>query len=53
MAPGAHPVAIDHIQIEHPQSGDKYRLKLGILTFDRKSAKAAAGKAAAGKEAGG
>jgi hypothetical protein len=42
----AHPVAVDHIQIEHPQSGDKYRLKLGVLTFDRK--KAAAGKAAEG-----
>jgi hypothetical protein len=42
----AHPVAVDHIQIEHPQSGDKYRLKLGVLTFDRK--KAAAGKAQEG-----
>jgi hypothetical protein len=50
----AHPVAIDHIQIEHPQSGDKYRLKLGVLTFDRKAMKADAPKAAAaGKEAGG
>ncbi len=38
----AHPVAIDHIQIEHPQSGDKYRLKLGVLTFDRKVMKPAA-----------
>lgn len=47
----AHPVAIDHIQIEHPQSGDKYRLKLGVLTFDRKKAmtKSDDGK----KEAGG
>jgi hypothetical protein len=43
----AHPVAIDHIQIEHPQSGDNYRLKLGVLTFDRKAAKAAAAKPAA------
>ena len=41
-----YPVAVDHIQIEHPQSGDKYRLKLGVLTFDRK--KAAAGKAQEG-----
>lgn len=48
----AHPVAIDHIQIEHPQSGDKYRLKLGVLTFDRKSAKAAKNDANK-KEAGG
>lgn len=48
----AHPVAIDHIQIEHPQSGDKYRLKLGVLTFDRKAMKAAESKStpAAGKE---
>lgn len=42
----AHPVAIDHIQIEHPQPGDKYRLKLGVLTFDRKGVKAGAAKAA-------
>ena len=47
----AHPVAIDHIQIEHPQSGDKYRLKLGVLTFDRK--KLGASKDKAGTEAGG
>jgi hypothetical protein len=39
----AHPVAIDHLQIEHPQSGDTYRLKLGVLTFDRKAAKKEAG----------
>ena len=43
----AHPVAIDHIQIEHPQSGDKYRLKLGVLTFDRKALKSSADKDAA------
>lgn len=49
----AHPVAIDHIQIEHPQSGDKYRLKLGVLTFDRKSAKAAGKSETTKKEAGG
>jgi hypothetical protein len=44
----AHPVAIDHVQIEHPQAGDQYRLKLGVLTFDRKAAKAAAAKKGAG-----
>lgn len=51
----AHPVAIDHVQIEHPQPGDKYRLKLGVLTFDRKTLKSSGeGKAAPSKkEAGG
>ena len=49
----AHPVAIDHIQIEHPQSGDKYRLKLGVLTFDRKAAKGASKGDTTKKEAGG
>lgn len=32
-----YPVAIEHIQIEHFQPGDKYRFKLGVLTFDKKS----------------
>ena len=32
-----YPVAIDHVQIEHYQPGDKYRFKLGVLTFDRKT----------------
>jgi type II secretory pathway component PulM len=45
-----HPVAVDHIQIEHYQSGDKYRFKLGVLTFDRKAAKAAAAKPGAAKK---
>jgi len=51
----AHPVAIDHVQIEHPQAGDKYRLKLGVLTFDRKTVKASSTdkSPSAGKEAGG
>jgi hypothetical protein len=49
----AHPVAIDHVQIEHPQSGDKYRLKLGVLTFDRKAVKASEDKTTTtSKEAG-
>ena len=30
-----HPVAIDHIQLDHHQPGDKYNLKLGVLTFDK------------------
>lgn len=33
-----YPVAVESLQIEHFQTGDKYRLKLGIVTFDRKSA---------------
>jgi hypothetical protein len=44
---GQHPVAIDHLQIEHFQSGDVYRLRLGVLTYDRKtgaSASASKGK---------
>lgn len=32
-----YPVAIDHLQIEHYQSGDVYRLRLGVLTYDRKA----------------
>jgi hypothetical protein len=32
-----YPVAIDHVQIEHYQPGDKYRFKLGVRTFDRKA----------------
>jgi hypothetical protein len=30
-----YPVAIDHIQIEHYQPGDVYRVKIGVLTFDK------------------
>jgi len=33
-----YPVAIEHVQIEHYQPGDKYVFKLGVLTFDRKTA---------------
>jgi hypothetical protein len=40
IASTSYPVAIDHVQIEHYQSGDKYRLKLGVRTFDRKAASA-------------
>ncbi|MDH5673463.1 MAG: type II secretion system protein M [Myxococcales bacterium] len=34
-----YPVAIEHLQLEHFQPGDKYRLRLGVLTFDRTKAK--------------
>ncbi|MDD9933455.1 MAG: type II secretion system protein GspM [Myxococcales bacterium] len=33
-----YPVAIEHIQLEHFQPGDKYRFKFGVLTFDKKAA---------------
>jgi hypothetical protein len=31
------PVAVDHVQLEHFQAGDKYSFKLGVVTFDRES----------------
>ncbi|MGD8859808.1 MAG: type II secretion system protein GspM [Myxococcales bacterium] len=31
-----YPVGIEFLQIEHYQPGDEYRVKLGVLTFDRK-----------------
>lgn len=34
-----YPVAIEHLQIEHFQPGDKYRFKVGVLTFDKKAGK--------------
>lgn len=37
-----YPVAVDQVQIEHYQAGDNFRFKLGVLTFDRKDAKAKA-----------
>ena len=47
-----YPVAIDHVQIEHYQPGDKYRFKLGVRTFDRKKAAAKDATAAADSEDG-
>jgi hypothetical protein len=43
----SYPVAIQHVQVEHYQPGDKYRLSFGVVTFDRKaeSEKTAAGSA--------
>jgi hypothetical protein len=32
-----YPVAIQQLQIEHYQPGDKYRFSLGVVTFDRKA----------------
>lgn len=34
-----HPVAIEMVQLEHYQSGDKYNIKIGVLTFDKKKGK--------------
>jgi DNA helicase IV len=48
-----YPVAIDHVQIEHYQSGDKYRFKLGVRTFDRKAATAEKPKEGAATSEGG
>ena len=49
-----YPVAVDHIQIEHYQPGDSYRVKVGVLTFDKKELKrsrpdSATAKAGAGQ----
>lgn len=48
-----YPVAIDHVQIEHYQAGDKYRFKLGVRTFDRKAATAEKPKEGAATSEGG
>lgn len=32
-----YPVAIEQVQMEHYQSGDRYNVKLGVLTYDRTS----------------
>jgi hypothetical protein len=47
-----YPVAIDHVQIEHYQPGDKYRFKLGVRTFDRKATAAKDSEAPAQSEGG-
>ena len=38
-----YPVSIDHLQIEHYQSGDKYNIKLGVLTYDKGGASSRSG----------
>jgi hypothetical protein len=43
-----YPVAIDHIQIEHYHPGDTYRVRIGVLTFD-KQPKAAGPEAGLGR----
>jgi hypothetical protein len=34
-----YPLAIEHIQLEHYQSGDNYQLKLGVVTYDKEGAR--------------
>lgn len=46
-----YPVAIERIQIEHFQAGDRYNVQLGVLAYDRQSragARAAVGQRPAG-----
>ena len=43
-----HPVAIQEIQLDHYQPGDQYSVKLGILTYDKLQAAAAADKTQGG-----
>lgn len=42
------PVAVDHVQIEHFQAGDRYSFKLGIVTFDKQAGATADGDKADG-----
>jgi len=39
IAASPFPVAVESIQIEHYQPGDTYRIKFGIVTYDRKQVK--------------
>jgi len=43
-----HPVAIQEIQLDHYQPGDQYSVRLGILTYDKLQATAAADKTQGG-----
>jgi hypothetical protein len=42
-----HPVAIDHIQMEHFQPGDVYNVKIGVLTYDKQAGESGTDKAKA------
>ena len=35
MVASPFPVAVEQVQIEHYQSGDRFNVKLGVLTFDK------------------
>lgn len=46
-----YPLAVQSVQLEHFQSGDSYKLKLGVVTYDKRSSKPdAAGSDTPGKE---
>jgi hypothetical protein len=45
-----YPVAVQHVQIEHYQPGDKYRFSLGVVTFDKKTEAAQPSADADGKK---
>jgi type II secretory pathway component PulM len=47
IAQSPYPVAVDHIQIEHYQPGDMYRVKVGVLTFDKQQRSSGASPTAA------
>lgn len=38
-----YPVAIEQIQVEHFQTGDKFNVKLGVLTYDKRATTASTG----------
>jgi hypothetical protein len=48
IAGSRYPVAVESIQLEHYQPGDNYRFKIGVVTFDRKSAAATTDESAKG-----
>jgi hypothetical protein len=47
-----YPVAVESIQLEHYQPGDNYRVKVGVVTFDRKSGASAGDKDEGEKKSG-
>lgn len=36
-----HPVAVEHLTVDHTKSGDAYDVKVGVVTFERKGKQAA------------
>lgn len=42
-----YPLAVQSVHLEHFQAGDAYKLKIGVVTYDRRSGKAEAGGTAA------
>lgn len=50
IATSQYPVAVDHVEIEHYQAGDRYNFKLGVVTFDRQAVAAAGADTTGAKE---